>query len=482
MRVVFFIGVFALLGCGKPDLNRVQPQLVVPFSPFEFGNLPVLNTKSEEIALINAGRAQLTIANVALTKDDGIFKIESKPELIAGGGTENLVITFTPGAEQDYEDTLTFETNDEENPKVELVLTGVGNTRAAIEAQPASLDFGRVAQCTSTVQLVTLVSKGTADLLIEEIAFTEETSSAFSFVGSTRTPATVKNQGADGLPGQIQLTIRVTAAADSSAPLTGGVRIRSTDPTQREIIIPLTATINQAPIARIGMLGNGSPGQRITLDGSTSGDPDGDAPLSYKWTLRSKPLTSQTTIVMPTSATAEMTLDAMISGAYEVQLDVTDATGAQSCMPARSTVVASPAQKLLVKLFWDNASTDLDLHVLRTNTATYFSAPDDCYYQNQAPDWGVPHDSEDNPSLERDALTGFGPEVFGYVNPIGSTYRIAAVFENELLSTKPASRATIQVYLFGVLKAEGTRTLNQKGDVWQAFDVDWLSGDVTVLP
>ncbi len=469
------------VACGPPILQQVRPRLSPPGSPVDFGLLPVLNQKSIEIPLTNVGRAKMTISNVALAKTDGIFRIESKPEVVESGNTENIVVVFTPLAETTYEDTLAFETDDEENPRLELTLTGVGSTRAIIEVQPRMLDFGRVAECASTVQLITILSKGTADLVVEEIAFTEGTSTAFTFVGSVR-PATVKTVGDNGLPGQIQITVRVSAAATSSGTLTGGIRIRSTDPEQRELIIPLTATVNRAPVPNIAMLGNGAPGQRIDLNGSASMDPDGDVPITYRWTIRSKPLASSTAIAMPDAATTSMTLDPLVPGAYEVQLEVTDSTGAKSCMPARATIVAAPAQKLLVEMFWDNSGTDLDLHVLRNTMALLNSVPDDCFYQNRTPDWGVAGSAMDNPALVRDALTGYGPEVFGYVNPVDGTYRIAVKFENDLLSPMPASRATVRVYLFGVLKAEASRTLPRRGNVWEVVDVTWPSGVVTVLP
>lgn len=481
MRRLLVLSLVSLVGCDPSILQQVRPRLSPPGSPVDFGLLPVLNQKRLEIPLTNAGRARLTVTNVALTKNDGIFQIQSKPEFVESGLTENIVVVFTPLAEQAYEDTLVFETDDEDNQRLELTLTGVGSTRAIIEVQPPMIAFGRVAECGSTVQLVTILSKGTADLVVEEIAFTEGTSPAFSFVGSVR-PATVKTVGDNGLPGMIQITVRVAAMAGSTGTLTGGIRVRSTDPEQREVIIPLTAEVNRAPVPNIAMLSNGSPGQRIPLDGSLSMDPDGDAPITYKWTLRSKPLSSATTIPDETSAQTEMTLDPQVPGAYEVQLDVTDSTGAKNCQPARATVVAAPAQKLLVEMLWDNPGTDLDLHVLRNNQALLRTLPDDCYYQNRTPDWGVVGDTMDDPALMRDALTGYGPEVFGYVNPVNGTYRVAVVYENELLSPMPSSSVTVRVYLFGVLKAQATKTLERSGDIWEVVDVTWPSGDVTVLP
>jgi hypothetical protein len=329
--------------------------------------------------------------------------------------------------------------------------------------------------------VLTILSKGTADLIIEELAFADGTYPGFAFVGSTKTPATIHPTGANGLPGQIQLTLKLTVSEGTSGDVTGGIRVRSTDPDQTEVVVPLHATVNRAPQPAIAPLGNGAPGQLVTLDGSATVEPDGDTPLTYKWTLRSKPLSSTTTITQPDVAVTDMRLDPTIPGSYEVQLEATDSLGVKSCQPARATIVAAPAEKLLVELFWDNSVTDLDLHVERTQSSPLFTAPDDCFYQNRAPDWGNPGPSDD-PLLKRDALTGYGPEVFGYVNPIDSTYRVTVVFANDHLSATPTSTATVRIYEFGVLKAELTRALQHTNDVWSVADVAWPTGGVTALP
>lgn len=467
--------------CGGPGITQVRPQLSPPASPVDFGTLPVLNEKRVDIPVLNVGRATMNVSNVTLGSADGIFQIISAPTTVETGITENITVAFVPTEEKAYETTLTFETDDADNPSITLTLKGVGSTRAAMTFDPPVLDFGRVGECTSTVLNFTITSTGTADLVVNEIAFTDGTSPAYSFVGSTRTPATVPTTDKNGLPGEIQLTVKVTVTAGSTGTLTGGLRLKTTDPDQREVVIPLTTTVNQAPVPDIAMLGVAAPGQSVALDGSASMDPDGDTPLTYQWTLRSKPLSSNTSIAAPDQVLTSMTLDPQVPGAYEVQLDVTDAEGVKSCMPARATVVAAPAQKLLVELFWDNTGTDLDLHVLRTPGSAIFSIPDDCHYQNRTPDWGMPGPMDD-PELVRDALTGYGPEVFGYVNPIDTTYRVEVVFNNELLSMSPESKATVRVYLYGVLKAEVSKTLMKKGDVWKVVDVTWPSGEVTQIP
>lgn len=481
-RVAFVLFAVALAsGCGKNDLKQARPQLVQPPSPQDFGKVPVLVEKRLEIPIQNLGRAALEVTNVALAKEDGVFSIVSQPSTVATGNIENVIVAFSPLKEVASENTLSFDTNDPDVPHVDVTLTGEGSTRALMEWNPASLDFGRVAECGAAVQQLTLISKGTADLVIEELGFTEGTDTGFSFVGSTKVPATVKAQDATGLPGQLELTVKYSAAMGSSGTVDGGIHLKTTDPDHREVTIPLSATINEAPVAVIAPLGNGAPGQTITLDGTGSSDPDGDTPITYKWTLRSKPLSSNTTIAAPTQASTSMALDPLLPGAYEVQLDVADSQGVKSCQPARAQVVAAPAQKLLIEVFWDNPDTDLDLHVLRNTTATIGLAPDDCYYQNRTPDWGQPGTSDD-PELSRDALTGYGPEVFGYVNPIDATFRVVVFFANDHLTPTPASKATLRVYEYGVLKAELSKTLVGTGDIWVAADVTWPSGQVVAIP
>ncbi len=477
--------VLLAVACDTSNLGQVRPRLSPPASPVEFGTLPVLNEKVIDLEVTNLGRAKLTISNVALGKDDGIFRIVEAPTVVESGEVGKLSLAFKPLKEQDYENTLTFDSDDTENLKTTLTLTGKGSTRAILELDPPILDFGRIGECATAVQQLSLKSAGSADLIITEIAFTEGTPAGFTFVGSTRTPATVKTvDPRTGLQGQIQLTVRFAAPAGATGDLTGGIRLKTTDPDQQEVVVPIRATINRAPTATIADLGNGAPGLSVTLDGTGSSDPDGDSPVTYKWTLRNRPLASTTTIAMPEAALTAMRLDPSVPGAYEVQLEVFDSQGVKSCQPARKTIVASPAQKLLVELFWDNLGTDLDLHLLRTPSTRVGLVPDDVFYQNKKPDWGVMGDPADDPELSRDALTGYGPEVFGWVNPVDGTYRIAVAFEQDygLGTMARATRATVRVYQYGILKAELARSMVDRNEVWLVADVVWPSGEVTAVP
>ena len=81
---------------------------------------------------------------------------------------------------------------------------------------------------------------------------------------------------------------------------------------------------NDAPVANAGPdLGSIISGTVITLNGGASTDPNGD-PLTYSWTLLTKPAGSAAVLANPTSVTPTFTVD--LAGIYVVQLIVNDGT------------------------------------------------------------------------------------------------------------------------------------------------------------
>jgi hypothetical protein len=484
MRRAAALALFWLCAC-KQGTNTVSPQVQPPAASYDAGVVPVLNESIVNIPVLSVGRAQLNVTNVQLIADGGAFTLKSFPtDPIDPDNNVPIVVSFVPPQQQAYGSTVTFDTDDMDNPHFSVALTGAGSTKAGMTVDPASIDFGRVNECTSALQTFTITSTGTADLIIEDIDFVDGGSPAFSKVGSWTTPVTIPVKDHNGLMGSITLTVKMTAAQGMHDPQMGGIHIRGTDPDHRDVVIPLSGTVNQAPVPSIAMMGNAAPGQTVMVDGSASMDPDGDNPITYKWSLKSQPLSAMSVLAPPDQAMASMMLDPVTPGSYVVQLDVTDSAGAKNCMPATSTVVAAPAEKILVEMFWDNQITDIDLHLLRTPTSVIGRAPDDCFYQNPNPDWdssGAPSDGD--PLLERDALTGYGPEILGYKEPLNnSNMRVVADFASSHLATNPSSNVTIRVYIFGVVKFEQTKLLTSAGQRWPAVDISWPSGTVTPVP
>lgn len=464
-------------GCGEDGPARpVLPRWVAPAPELDFGPVPALNERTVTLPLVNAGRTPLQVLGARVLGMDVPFRVVSAPEEVPAWSEAPVLLSFLPPREAAYSATLELRTDDPELGTVEVALRGEGRTAAVIRLDPAQLDFGRVAEGTSVVRTFTVHSRGSAPLVLESLGLTPETPPAFELVGSTRTPAVLE------VGSEAPLTVRYTVPVGAlSEPVGGTLRLRTTDPDLRDATVALRGGVNRAPVPQVAPPGASTPGQVVVLDGTGSADPDGDSPLTYQWVLRERPVGAQASIAEPGAARTVLRLDPVVPGEYGVELHVTDAAGARSLQPARARVVAVPAQQLLVELSWNNAVTDLDLHVLRGAGAVLGAVPDDCHYANPRPDWGGPG-AGDDPELLRDRLTGYGPEVFGYVSPVEGTYRVAVVLARVNGAVDPRSEATVRVYDRGLLKAEYRRTLAGQGAVWTVADVQWPSGAVTEVP
>ncbi|HEX7092040.1 MAG TPA: PKD domain-containing protein [Nitrospiraceae bacterium] len=103
----------------------------------------------------------------------------------------------------------------------------------------------------------------------------------------------------------------------------------------------IISTNNVAPVANAGPdQGSKAPGSLVTLDGSASTDSDGD-PLTYNWTLHTKPAGSAAVLANPTSVSPTLTVDR--AGDYTAQLNVNDGTVSSAPNTVNiSTVIITP--------------------------------------------------------------------------------------------------------------------------------------------
>ena len=97
---------------------------------------------------------------------------------------------------------------------------------------------------------------------------------------------------------------------------------------------------NKSPTAIAGTNQSVSIGSVVTLDGTTSSDPDPDT-LTYKWVLASVPLKS--TAVLSSSVSPNPTFTADLPGTYSAILTVSD--GKLESTPSVVTITASPGNQ-----------------------------------------------------------------------------------------------------------------------------------------
>lgn len=102
--------------------------------------------------------------------------------------------------------------------------------------------------------------------------------------------------------------------------------------------LPERLKSNNVPVADVGPLQEVYIGDKVTLDGSGSHDPDGDF-ISYEWTFSSVPRASQARLSNPSVVNPSFTVD--VPGNYVVRLIVKDRWGKVS-KPHTATITALP--------------------------------------------------------------------------------------------------------------------------------------------
>ncbi len=402
------------------------------------------------------------------------------PAQLEGGASFSLPVLFTPTSAGAASATLHLASNDPNAPVLDVPLSGAGGETAGLSVQPASLAFGRVGEGEAQVLPITLSSLGPADLYLASLAISP-LQMGFTLVGSTTTPATL------GAGQSAQLAVRYAPLPGAEA-TAATLAITSSDPDHPVLQVPITAQLNHAPIAVVtGQVPPATPlatsmtvqvGTTVLLDGSASSDPDGDLPLTFAWTLATKPEGSQSALGNPTDPRNQITTD--LAGVYAVQLVVTDSTGLPSLAPATLQIQALPPVDLDIQLTWDQRPPDLDLHLLQEPGAPLGSTSD-CGWTNPDPAW-FPGGAADNPRYQGDQLVGYGPEIIDWTTPQPGSFQIVVIYNNNNGLVPPDTTAMVRVYSFGVLVAELSEPLAAVGEIWNAGIIDWPSGRVTALP
>ena len=139
---------------------------------------------------------------------------------------------------------------------------------------------------------------------------------------------------------------------------------------------------------------------------------------------------------------------------------------------------------LVVQMVWDRDRTDLDLHLLDPTgsagpltSSGWFNLQHDCHYIVRNPDWGVVGATNDNPSLDIDDSTGFGPEQISIPSPQSGVFTVGVHYYCDL-GLGP-SVATVRIFCNGSLARELTQSLAATGTLWQVATIDWPSCAVT---
>lgn len=234
------------------------------------------------------------------------------------------------------------------------------------------------------------------------------------------------------------------------------------------------------PVADAGPDLQVAPLEAVPLDATRSYDPDGLDIVAVRWALVERPEGSTARVSDPERAKPTLPVD--LAGTYRLTLDVQNRPGLWDPTPDELVIEAVPDDALYVQLSWEGEN-DLDLHLLDGGAPLF--GPGDCNFCNLTPDWGGPG-PRDDPSLDADAVFGFGPEAISIEAPANGAYTVAVHYYgeqglSECLGPCERALATVLVYVDGELAGKFARIVRSRGHVWHVATVQFPEGVVSEI-
>ncbi|HET6637762.1 MAG TPA: PKD domain-containing protein [Gemmatimonadota bacterium] len=251
--------------------------------------------------------AQVTLSGSASSDPDGdTLTFEWRTTASPGGvpvslaGAATSQATFTPTATGVYEFELTVSDTEFADRDTVRVTVGAANTAPTVDAgADQAVTLGAAATVTATAE----------DPDGDPLTFSWTVTSRPD--GSTAQPAPTNAATISITPDVAgDYVLQVTVADGRGGQAVDDVKVTATAP-----------GANRAPTANAGFDLEGTQTITMTLDGSGSSDPDGD-PLTFAWTVVSRPAGSTAEIASAGAAVASFTPD--LEGVYVVQLAVND--------------------------------------------------------------------------------------------------------------------------------------------------------------
>ena len=520
----------------------------------DFGRVAAGDEQCQPVTVTNVGTIPLDIHSIVVSgsldflplmgqidprRDSEILADpdgDDEPGLAPGESVE-LTICYAPPSEGPDFGELSIFSSDENTQEFKIPLIANGST-ACIDVNPATVEFPMSLVLRSDSRPLNIESCGSQPLEIVDVWIEGEDAFGINMGQMQESlgelPATLPAV----TPGTARpnRSIRIEFKPEEERIYNGKLLIASNDPFApahephehvREVPLLGRGVVNACPQPRVAqdeffVL----PLDVVVLDGSASIDSDGpnNQPIEYVWEVISRPEGSRAHPmeslhdngnpelggVADDTATPRSVFWVDLAGSYTIQLNVVDNLGLDSracSRPALVQVIAIPDQDVHVQLVWrtpadpdetDSDGTDLDLHVMRPGIGdfheSWFSIPDDCYFENVDPDWGQPSSPTDDPEIDIDDINGGGPENinlnkpemtsnfdYGYV--VGVHYYCdRGRFSREEYGP---TFSNLRIYLKGELAWDYSaqngedKELATRGTFWEAASVAWPSLEVT---
>ena len=167
-----------LFGCQDYTMMGVekrQPQMLVHPQEIDFGRLDAgTETGHETFVIVNTGDEDLKIFAPDLVSGNFRFEIdeyETDEITIAGGDLLEVNVYYNPETYETNGAYVSVEGNDEENPDVQVLLTGGGDA-PVIDVSPLEFDYGDISIGCDNEERITIRNEGNQDLIVETITQT----------------------------------------------------------------------------------------------------------------------------------------------------------------------------------------------------------------------------------------------------------------------------------------------------------------------
>ena len=238
-----------------------------------FGTVQVGTQATDNLALNNSGQAACQISGLGLTAStDPDFSLPAGTPAafsVPGLASVQLPVDFlapTAIAPLLRIGALTFQSTDPNQPNLTVPLSATLDSAdfpCTLSIQPSSLAFGTLAANVQSLQQVTISNVGVSVCTVTAIAFSNATDPDFTLAPPVQTSLTL-NAGANA-------TIGVDFEGAATAPLahSGDLLFQTSDPTQPNVDIPLSAAVGapcQLTIAPANLnFGTDAVGSKTTL-------------------------------------------------------------------------------------------------------------------------------------------------------------------------------------------------------------------------
>lgn len=231
---------------GLTNARASGPQIFLEQKEYDFGTVKQGTQVTREFKFQNRGDAELVITDIKTSC--GCTAAVTSSNTIAPGQEGTLKVTFnSKGRSGPQTKTATVVSNDAENPRVAIRMTGKvePGKEPRIQVEPMKLDVGVVEPGGSVTRWITIANTGAADMIVE--GFSGRNNVSVKGAKAESKDTTIKPQGT--------LRIEVVATPQNSEGIYQGYLQIRNNSSQRVVTVPVYGYVSDKYMLKPGRRG-----------------------------------------------------------------------------------------------------------------------------------------------------------------------------------------------------------------------------------